>query len=398
MKNILSLVFAGIIGGAITLGGFSYFQRNNTPSPSSITQARLASIKSGLSSASEAPGDFSLAAELAMNCVVHIKAVEAKNSAMQRYQQQRRNDPFADFFGNDGSFFFGSPFGGNGRGFQQQAGTGSGVIISSDGYIVTNNHVVDFADEVTVTLNDNRTFSAKIIGTDPTTDMAVLKIDANNLPVMQKADSDAAKVGEWVLAVGNPFELNSTVTAGIISAKGRTLEVNSRRDAIESFIQTDAVVNPGNSGGALVDTKGRLIGINTAIQTHTGTYEGYSFAIPSNLMDRVVNDIIKFGSSQRGYIGVEIADMSDVIASGKKDLTTTTGVFVKGVSQGGPAQFAGVLPNDIITEVNGRNVKNAAELRESVNSIKIGETVNLTINRDGDIKQIAVKIRKREEQ
>jgi len=320
------------------------------------------------------PFDFVEAAEIAMPSVVHIHAEKTRSSSSRQNQS-----PFEDFFG--------SPFDG------ARKGSGSGVIISRDGYIATNNHVVEFADKVSVTLFDNRTFEAEIIGLDKQTDLAVLKIDANRLPVLQKADSDRAKIGEWVLAVGNPFELNSTVTAGIISAKGRDINIIEGNTAIESFIQTDAAVNPGNSGGALVDAKGRLLGINTAIATQTGSFSGYSFAIPVNMMTKIVDDIIEHGSYQRGFLGINIEDLDNEYAD-ELGLDITQGVVVKNVIDRGAAQYAGLLPKDVITSVDDQKIKSAPELQELIGRKRVGEVVNLTINRSGKIKQIPVKLKK----
>jgi S1-C subfamily serine protease len=272
--------------------------------------------------------------------------------------------------------------------------------VSPDGYIVTNNHVVDFADEFEVTLYDDRKFSAKLVGKDASTDLAVIKIEAKGLPAIQRADSDLVKVGQWALAIGNPFGyLNSTVTAGIISAKGRSInEGNQDRSKmpIESFIQTDAAVNPGNSGGALVDTEGRLIGINAAIATRTGSFAGYSFAIPVNLMNKVIEDIISFGSYRRAMLGVSISNISDLSQAEKEQykITVSQGVIIGGLTEGGAAQYAGILPNDIIVKINGRDIKNESELREIVGRTQVGDVINVTIIRDGTQKEIPVKLKK----
>ncbi|NNE30603.1 MAG: trypsin-like serine protease, partial [Saprospiraceae bacterium] len=300
------------------------------------------------------PLDFTLAARQAMPAVVHIEATESSTAAQKRKQ------------GSPGNiledWFFGSPFD---TPFQLKKGAGSGVIYSSDGYIVTNNHVVDFADEVLVTLSDNRQYTAKVIGKDSRIDLAVLKIEADGLPTLELADADKAQVGEWVLAVGNPFDLNSTVTAGIVSAKGRNIRIMTGQDAIEAFIQTDAAVNPGNSGGALVTADGKLLGINTAIATRTGSFQGYSFAIPVNLMTKVVNDIIEFGSYQRGYLGINISDLDGERAQ-ELGLDITQGVIIEDLADGGAAQFSGLLPLDVITAVNNTPVNSAPELQDRI--------------------------------
>ncbi|MBP7273014.1 MAG: trypsin-like peptidase domain-containing protein [Saprospiraceae bacterium] len=386
MKNILSLIFAAILGGLVALGGAKYMTKQTSASGNEGV-ARFAN--NVLNSTPAAPiADFSDAATKASASVVNIKASESKGAAQKRQQDEFRNSPFGQMFGPD-FFYGGSPFQ---MPNQQKEGTGSGVIVSNDGYIVTNNHVVDFADEVEVTLYDNRTFKAKVIGTDPKTDLAVIKIDADNLPAAERGDSDKLRVGQWALAVGNPLELNATVTAGIISALGRDINILGGGDAIESFIQTDAAVNPGNSGGALVDAQGRLIGINAAIKTPTGYYTGYSFAIPVNLMSKVVDDLIKYGKNMRGYLGVNITDMNSEIAK-ELNVNISQGIFVDDVVQGGSAQYAGVIPNDIITEVDGKHVKSVADLQVAVGSKKVGDVVTLTILRDGVAKQVPVKLK-----
>ncbi|MEM6967505.1 MAG: trypsin-like peptidase domain-containing protein [Bacteroidota bacterium] len=381
MKNFFSLVVAGIVGGLITLSGVYLLNTSSSQEkvivPASVDQvAQTVSTRSNVNlkaGSLTAPFDFSEAAEISMPSVVHITATSGSRS------QSSSNDPF--------EYFFGRPDQG------LRGGTGSGVIYSSDGYIVTNNHVVEGASSLEVTLNDNRTYKAEIIGTDTQTDLAVIKIEGRRLPVLKKADSDRAKVGEWVLAVGNPFDLTSTVTAGIISAKGRNIGIIEGNTAIESFIQTDAAVNPGNSGGALVDAKGRLLGINTAIATRTGSYQGYSFAIPVNIMTKIVEDIIEYGSYQRGFLGINIADLDNDYAD-ELGLNITQGVVVLKTVDGGAAQYAGVLPNDVITQVNGSRVNTAPELQELVGRKRLGDTVTLTINRSGKIKEIPVTLKK----
>ncbi len=387
LKNLFPLLLASLLGGGIAVGGVYLLTRHNKVSAAPTETAFVKQVSN--TNYGSASFDFTEAAERSMPTVVHIRTSESD----KQMQQRQRQNPF----GGGGQNPFGSLFGEDFLGGMQQRGPqqgfGSGVIVSEDGYIVTNNHVVDFGDDVKVTLYDNREFSAKVVGTDKTTDIAVLKIDAKNLAAIRYGDSDKAKVGQWVLAVGNPRNLTSTVTAGIISAKGRDIHINQKtQGSIESFIQTDAAVNPGNSGGALVDVQGNLIGINTAIASETGSYEGYSFAIPVNLLTRVVDDLIKTGKSQRGYLGVNYADVDAEIARDEK-LSTTQGVYVQEVQSGGAAQYAGVLPGDVITQVNGQEIKNGAELKEKVGSAKVGEVVNLTINRDGTIKKIGVQLK-----
>lgn len=384
MKNIMSLVFAGIIGGLITLGGHQLMQEE-----APIQQPVAKQVNTTLtvpSSTKPVPLNFTEAATIAMPTVVHIKASESKGQAQYRRDERQENR------GNMLDFFFDSPFGGGGSPFGgQKKGTGSGVIISHDGYIVTNKHVVDFADELEVTLYDDRTFKANKVGIDPRTDLAVIKIDSEDLPTMQFANSDRAQVGEWVLAVGNPFDLTSTVTAGIISAKGRSIGVIRNSQAIENFIQTDAVVNPGNSGGALVDLDGNLVGINTAIATPTGTFAGYSFAIPSNMVMEITNHIIEHGGP-RAMLGVQVVDV-DVDFAEERNLSVDSGVYIAELTDGGAAQYSGVLPNDVITRVDGVKVEDAPTLIDIVSKAKVGETLELTINRDGRTKKIPVTLK-----
>lgn len=377
MKNFLSFVFAGIIGGLIAFGGIKYTSQPN-PGSAILGLAQQVNLPNQKPIRGNFPANFTDAAKKAMPVVVHIKATAGTKSS----QSNEQSNPFGGFFGED--IFPGTP--------RPQSGAGSGVFISSDGYIVTNNHVVSFADELEVTTYDNRTYKAKLIGTDPGTDMAVIKIDATNMPTLSYADSDKAQVGEWVLAVGNPFDLTSTVTAGIISAKGRSIDIIRGRGRIEAFIQTDAAVNPGNSGGALVDDTGRLLGINTAIATQTGSYAGYSFAIPVNMMRKIVDDIIQFGSYQRAYLGISINEM-DAALSSELGVNISQGVFVEGLADGGAASYAGILPRDIITAVDNRPVRTVPELQEIVGTAKVGDVLNITVNRKGKIKKIPVKLK-----
>ena len=383
MKNILSLVFAGIIGGLITLGGFHLMQNKETVQLPVVK--KVSTTVPTHTGGKLAPLNFTAAANLAMPTVVHIKASKSRGQAQsKRGEEDQRGESMLDFF-------FESPFGGSPFGRGEQKGTGSGVIISEDGYIVTNKHVVDFANNLEVTLFDDRTFKATKIGIDPRTDLAVIKIDSENLPTVEFANSDAAQVGEWVLAVGNPFDLTSTVTAGIISAKGRSIGVIKDRQAIENFIQTDAVVNPGNSGGALVDLDGRLVGINTAIATPTGTFAGYSFAIPSNMVMDITNHIIEHGGP-RVALGVSVLDVDEDLAV-EKNLSVNSGVYIEELVDGGAAQYAGVLPNDVIIRVDGEYITDAPALVDIISKAKVGEVLELTVNRDGRTKNIQVTLK-----
>lgn len=335
------------------------------------------------------PVDLTYAADKALPAVVHIKYVQ--NSKIQEVEVQ---DPFEDFFGD----FFGR--GGQGGRHKRQVQTpkryasGSGVIISADGYIVTNNHVVDGADELTVTLNDNREFSARIIGTDKTTDLALIKIDGKNLPTLPIGDSDKLKVGEWVLAVGNPFTLNSTVTAGIVSAKARSLGANG----VESFIQTDAAINSGNSGGALVNTQGELIGINAMLFSQTGSYSGYGFAIPTSIMNKVVDDLKKYGTVQRALLGIQGRNAHDYIDMQKAqdkevDLGVNDGIYVEKIEERSSASEAGIVEGDVITNIDGKKVAKMSELQELLYAKRPGDKITLTFihNKKSVTKAITLK-------
>jgi Do/DeqQ family serine protease len=369
-----SMLLAGAIGGLVTFGAIKVFNE-----PQQVNTAPSAPVRQVNYNGAPVPFDFTKAAEKSMPAVVHIKASESRELA----QQRQYRDPFEYFFGR--SFGY-EP--------QPRSGTGSGVIYTSDGYILTNNHVVSFADEFEVTLHDNREFSARLIGRDANTDMAVIKIDAKDLPFIELGNSDDVKVGEWALAVGNPFDLTSTVTAGIISAKGRDINIIKSGKAIESFIQTDAAVNPGNSGGALVDVNGRLIGINSAIATPNGVFAGYSFAIPVNLVKRIADDLIKYGEYRRPYLGIDIASMDGSLAN-KLGIDNVQGVVVMKVYEDGSAANSGLQPKDVITKINGKNVTTTAELRELVGRSEIGETMVLTVMRGGKEKEVSIRLKTR---
>ena len=330
------------------------------------------------------PVDLTYAAEKSLPSVVHI--LSTKNSKVQTVEVQ--SDPFSDFF-SDPFGFFGNPNQGNGGKQKRsvrtpkQQGSGSGVIISNDGYIVTNNHVVADADELTVTLNDNKEYSARIIGTDKTTDLALIKIDGKNLPAITIANSEDIKVGEWVLAVGNPFNLTNTVTAGIVSAKGRSLYQNG----VESFIQTDAAINPGNSGGALVNTRGELIGINAMLYSQTGSFSGYGFAIPTSIMNKVVDDLKKYGTVQRAVIGIQGSDVKNYVDAQKDqgkdiDLGTMEGIYVAKVTEESAAEEAGLKEGDVITAIDGKEVNKMADLQEYLGKKRPGDKVSISYLRD----------------
>ena len=312
--------------------------------------------------------DFTYAAENAVDAVVFVKVT------IKTTQQYQMNDPFFQFFFGDGAPQTRE---------REQQGSGSGVIVREDGYIVTNNHVVQNATKVDVTLNNNKTYEAKVIGTDPATDVALIKIDAQNLPAIEFYDSDKLRLGEWVLAIGSPLgeELRSTITAGIVSAKGRQMPNYTGEFKIESFIQTDAAVNPGNSGGALVNKAGQLVGINTAIVSTTGAYAGYSFAVPSNIVQKIVGDLIDFGSVKRAVLGVTISPVTEKLAEELK-LSSLEGVYINEVAKGGTADKAGLKKGDVITSIDSTKTASTSELQAKVNSFHPGDKAEITVIRD----------------
>lgn len=372
MKQWWSNIISGMIGGVMVLAAFVIWQ-NSQPAPAYLeanTPVRQVNMTNQNNMVTPT-FDFKEAARIATPVVVHISA--AKNTATS-------SNPLGFFFDE------GSPYSG------REGSSGSGVIYSRDGYIITNNHVVKGAEKLTVTLSDNRKFNAEVIGQDTKTDLAVIKIEATGLPTLELANSDKVEVGEWVLAVGNPLDLTSTVTAGIVSAKGRSLELLPDRDAIEAFIQTDAAVNPGNSGGALIDAEGRFLGINTAIATRTGMFQGYSFAIPINLVTRIVDDILEFGSFQRAFMGVVIYPLDAEVAN-ELGVNINQGVVVDELVDGGSAQYAGILPKDIIIRVDEREINDVPELTEIVGRAKTGDLLNVLVLRKGKEVEIPVKMR-----
>lgn len=387
MKNAVSHILSGVIGGSLVLAGTYFMYKGPLTETQPEPQAQQTRIADNRPTS--LPFDFTVAAERTVDAVVHIHAKESRQKAMQRRQQQQRRNPFSFFF--DEESFLGNPFMMDPN--YAREGTGSGVILYDDGTIVTNNHVVEFADEIEVTLHDNRKFMARLIGKDAETDVAVLKIEANGLKPIKLGNSDEVKVGEWVVAVGNPFNLTSTVTSGIVSARGRRLGLNQRNTrAIESFIQTDAAVNPGNSGGALVDVEGKLIGINTAIASPTGQFAGYAFAIPINMVVKIVDDIMEFGEFRRAYLGISVTELDAELAK-QLDVPVTQGVVIREIYDGGSAQYAGLLPNDVIIRVKGRDIRAFADLQEVVSSSKVGESVPLVIFRSGKEKKVDVKLK-----
>ena len=314
--------------------------------------------------------NFSDAAETAVQAVVYVKVTQKAN-----YQP---GSLFDLLFG-----FAQTP--------RDQVGLGSGVIIRSDGYIVTNNHVVAGADVIEVTLENNKVYPAKLVGTDPATDIALVKIEAEDLPVVPMGDSDDLRLGEWVLAIGSPYDLRSTITAGIVSAKGRSMPNYDGQYRVESFIQTDAAVNPGNSGGALVNAAGELVGINTSIISRTGSYAGYSFAVPVNIVSKVVDDFIEFGAVQRAMLGVSITDVNAEVAA-RANLTEIDGVYVAAVQKDGPAGKGGILQGDVIREINLNPVHNSAGLQEQISKMRPGEKAVVTVLRDGKQHELIVAL------
>ncbi len=331
----------------------------------------------GATGVTNAPADFTAAASAAIPATVHIKT---KTNALATNNLPRRN-PFSDLFG-DG---FDDLFGDRSRSMPQMA-SGSGALISEDGYIVTNNHVVDGADDITVTLSNQKSFKAKLVATDPSSDISIIKIDAKGLPFLLYGNSDEVKVGQWVLAVGYPLNLETTVTAGIVSAKGRTLDINRRqsKSPVESFIQTDAAVNPGNSGGPLINTDGKLIGINSAIASPTGSYAGYSFTIPVNIVKKITSDLMKFGTVQRAYLGINYApsNLSDDVKK-QNGIKEGDGVYVTGVTKDGGASAAGIKDGDFITQINGTPIRSGADLVGQIAIYRPGDKVKVNYVRDG---------------
>jgi len=372
MKRFSSLFLVSLLSGAVTLGSYKllfddngYFSKNK-----SITTLVPNSYEKNVGFSAEAV-DFTEAADKTIHTVVHVKNVSRKSVS----------NPILEYF-----------YGYRGEQLQEQVGTGSGVIISEDGYIVTNNHVIKDASEIEITLNNKKSYIAKLIGTDSKMDIALLKIDTGEkLPYTAFANSDSIKIGEWVLAVGNPYNLTSTVTAGIISAKARNLETGG----IQSFIQTDAAVNPGNSGGALVNTRGELIGINTMISSPTGSYTGYSFAIPSNITRKIIEDLMEFGNVQRGVLGVEGGELN-AQASKELGVSETQGFYINNVQQKSGAEKAGLQKGDIIIKLDNQNIATFADLSSYINIKRPNDKVEVTFIRDGKNKAAAVILSKNE--
>lgn len=385
MRKFSSLFLAAVLGSVCTVASYRFLDEDGEK----VTLQHVNNVPTAQvgyrTDGKAVPLDFTVAAEKVMPAVVHIKSTMENTSASQR----EYFDPFEEFFGPRLR-----------QGPSEAAG--SGVIINADGYIVTNNHVVQDADVVEVSLLDNRTFTAEVIGTDPDTDIALLKINQKGLPFLSFVDSDKTKVGEWVLAVGNPFNLNGTVTAGIISAKGRSINILGSRNgnpgantAIESFIQTDAAINPGNSGGALVDLDGGLVGINTAIASPTGSYSGYGFAVPSDIVSKVVEDLLQFGVVQRGWLGVQIASVNSQLVK-EYDLNVNEGAYVSGFGENSSAKDAGLREGDVVTKIDEMPIRSTTSLIEYIGRHRPGDKVNVTVNRKGKEVTIPVVLKNKE--
>jgi serine protease Do len=379
MKKNLMLIAMAFAGGFVALGSYKLFFDDQPVGQMYSTEGVPVYNASYSSLPIDGSIDFTSAAERTVNSVVHVKT----QTTMQPVY-----NPWSDFFG-----YRQEP--------QVQMASGSGVIISTDGYIITNNHVVEGAEKLSVTLNNNKSYEGTVVGRDPSTDIAVIKIDEKNLPAVTWGSSDEVKIGQWVIAVGNPFDLTSTVTAGIVSAKARNINLlgsdnrtNEEIFPVESFIQTDAAVNPGNSGGALVNTRGELIGVNTAIASRTGAFSGYSFAVPSSIAKKVATDLIEFGHVQRAFIGVRIKDVTEEIAK-EEGLKEVAGIYVQALTDGGAAADSGINEGDIIQKVGESPVKNVPQLQEQVSKYRPGDKVKVTVWRDGKPQIVDVTLRNR---
>ncbi|MFC6998315.1 Do family serine endopeptidase [Rufibacter roseus] len=383
---MLGLMLSAMVGGGVAVGSYKLLENEQPNSGQQLPNTNVRYTSAMRDSKVVVPEglNFVTAAELVTPAVVHV-TTEYKVQA-RRSSPSQIHPFFRDFFGDE--------FEGYQRRQGPAMGSGSGVIIASNGYIVTNNHVIDRADKIQVILDDKRTFEATLVGADPNTDIALLKINADNLPALRYGNSDNVRVGEWVLAVGNPFNLNSTVTAGIVSAKGRNVGIlqGAGTYSVEAFIQTDAAVNPGNSGGALVNLNGDLVGINTAIASQTGTFAGYSFAVPSSIVSKVVDDLIKYGEVQRALLGVQMQEVDAELAK-EKGLKTLNGVFVAGFSEESAAKAAGLQAGDVITEINGVKVSTGAQLQEQVTRYRPGDKVKVAYMRGGNTKTVNVTLR-----
>lgn len=370
-KTALTVVLSAVVAGFTAYGVVKASTPEIVSNGGAVIAPDGSSYRTVNLSQTEYP-DFTYAAESAVDAVVYVKVTIRRQSSYDV-------DPFF-------KFFFGDQMTPQAR--EQQA-SGSGVIIRSDGYIVTNNHVVDGSTKVEVTLNNNKTYDATVVGTDPATDVAILKIDAQGLPVVPFGDSDQLRLGQWVIAIGSPYDLRSTITAGIVSAKGRQMPHESGEFKIESFIQTDAAVNPGNSGGALVNQKGELVGVNTAIVSQTGSYTGYSFAVPSNIVRRIAEDLIDFGSVKRAVLGVTMSPIDDKRAKELK-LFSPKGVYIEEVMKGGAADKAGIRQGDVIVAIDSMEITSSSSVQEKVSSYHPGDKADVALIRDGERKVVEV--------
>ncbi len=392
IKMNKNLFYSGLIAIVISLGSMGLFAslyKNEKTIKVEHVQATPAqrALYSVDQDGNIVPLDFNQTAEKVLETVVYIKSTQLYSASSQPHSYPNIPAPFRDFFGEEFDSFFGprfrfeTPRSAPGQS-PARVGTGSGVIISEDGYIVTNNHVIANADDIEVTLHDNRNYKGTVIGTDPSTDLALIQIKEKQLPKLAFRDADDVKVGQWVLAVGNPMGLNSTVTAGIVSAKGRSINILKDKYAVENFIQTDAAINPGNSGGALVDLDGSLIGINTAIASPTGTFAGYGFAVPSDIVEKVVRDLLEYGVVQRGVLGVMIRTVDGNLAK-EKTLKINQGVYVDSLLENSAAAKSGIESGDVIVKVNGKDIHTSAELQGAIAQHRPGEEVTIEVNRGG---------------
>jgi len=366
-KNLLVIILSVFLSGITSVLVINYHEKNSEKIPLELPQAQIKRV----SLEHQSYPDFTYAAENCVKAVVHVKVLS--KGSVQTYSL------FDFFFGN-----------GNPQSFQrEQMSAGSGVIIRPDGYIVTNSHVVAGAEEISVTLENNKNYKARLIGADEVTDIALLKIEASGLPYLEFGDSDALRLGEWVIAIGNPYNLTNTITAGIVSAKSRSMPSYDEGFKIESFIQTDAAVNPGNSGGALVNIKGELVGINTAIASRTGSFTGYSFAVPASIAKKIVNDFADFGEVKRALLGISMQDMSNDLAQ-KAGIKDIKGVYISEVVRGGAAYKAGIRASDVIVTVNGKPVNSSPEVQEQISRYRPKDRIKIGILREGKQKELSV--------
>ncbi len=400
-KQLISTALISALTAMVVVMGYAYLTKNDGyygGQPSGPSNYKL----TGLDDGNTPPGvvDLTTPAQIGLPAVVHIKTKTNAKQVTNNLPRMRQQSPFSDFFGDDlFDQFFG---GGRINVIPEQRASGSGVIISDDGFIVTNNHVIEKADEITVTLNDKKTYKATLVGSDPSYDLAVIKIDAKRLPYLLYGNSDDVRIGQWVLAIGYPLNLETTVTAGIVSAKARSLGLNKDRNgsgatAVESFIQTDAAVNSGNSGGALINSDGKLIGINSAIASPTGYYSGYSYAIPVNIAKKVVDDLIRYGTVQRGYLGIQFSNAADMTVEQKNanDIPEEAydGVYVIEVPKDGAAAAAGIRKGDKLLKINSTPITNGSELQEQISRFKPGDKISVTVLRDKKEQIINVTLR-----